>query len=90
MKKALQNYFIDKRKTTGWASGKIGGFAFEAKIYDEPSEYGINNGRISKLLLKQDGKEVFSFDRGLDHSSLPDSIVTEVTEALETIFSPTK
>lgn len=32
---------------------KIGMYMFkvEAKIYDEPSKYGIDNGRISKLYL---------------------------------------
>lgn len=26
-------------------------FHYEAKVYDEPSELGINNGRISKLTI---------------------------------------
>lgn len=37
------------------------------KHFDEPSEeYGIDGGRISKLMLKQDGTVVYNYDRGLD------------------------
>lgn len=27
-------------------------FYYEAKVYDEPSKYGINGGRVSKLSLE--------------------------------------
>lgn len=37
-----------------------------AKVYDEPSVYGINEGRISKLQIKIDGVEVAAYDRGWD------------------------
>lgn len=34
---------------------------------DEPSEeYGIDGGRISRLMLKQDGEVVYDYGRGLD------------------------
>lgn len=36
------------------------------KAYDEPSAYGINEGKISKLLIKIDGKVVASYERGWD------------------------
>lgn len=36
------------------------------KAYDEGSVYGINEGRISKLQIKIDGKTVVSYDRGWD------------------------
>ena len=36
------------------------------KHYENPSKYGIKNGRISKLLLKIDGKVVANYDRGWD------------------------
>lgn len=36
------------------------------KHYEEPSKYGINNGRISKLMLKIDGEIVCNYDRGWD------------------------
>ena len=34
--------------------------------YDEGSEFGIDGGRISKLMLKQDGRVVYNYDRGED------------------------
>lgn len=37
------------------------------KHYEEPSEtYGLGGGRISKAMLKRDGKTVYSYNRGLD------------------------
>ena len=35
-----------------------------AKVYDEGSIYGIDEGRISKLQIKIDGQTVVSYDRG--------------------------
>ncbi len=46
--------------------GKIIGVKYCAKVYDVGSQYGIEEGRISKLTLRQDGKEVYNYDRGLD------------------------
>ena len=37
-----------------------------AKVYDEPSCYGIDEGRISKLTIKINGKTVVNYDRGWD------------------------
>ncbi len=39
---------------------------FWVKVYDEGSEYGIENGRISKMMVKIDGKTVINYDRGWD------------------------
>ena len=37
------------------------------KVYDKPSaKYGINGGRISKLMIKIDGETVCNYDRGWD------------------------
>ena len=36
------------------------------KAYEEGSDYGINGGKISKLLIKIDGKVVVSYERGWD------------------------
>ena len=37
------------------------------KHYEEPSEeYGINGGRISKLMIKIDGRISANYDRGWD------------------------
>ena len=57
-----------------WAEGsiKVGSsiFHYWVKHYEEPSgDYGIDGGRISKLMLKRDGKIVYNYDRGLDIGS---------------------
>ena len=39
---------------------------YVVKVYDEPSKFGINNGKISKLQLKQNGEIVANYDRGWD------------------------
>lgn len=36
------------------------------KVFEKGSEYGINNGRISKLTIKIDGTITASYDRGWD------------------------
>ncbi len=60
----------------GWHEGTIGipvkGTSemkiahFWVKAYDTGSVYGINEGRISKLQIRIDGKTVASYDRGWD------------------------
>lgn len=58
-----------------WKEGTIGipkkdgGYTacrYWLKCFDKPSEYGIDKGRISKLMLKIDGEVVCNFDRGWD------------------------
>ena len=41
-------------------------FHYWIKVYDEGSQYGIEGGKISKLMLKRDGKIVCNYDRGWD------------------------
>ena len=39
---------------------------FWVKAYDEPSEYGIEEGRISKMRIEINGHPVCNYDRGWD------------------------
>ena len=39
---------------------------YQVKSYEEGSEFGIDEGRISKLWLQIDGQEVANYDRGWD------------------------
>ena len=49
------------------SNGRMVSVTFWVKQYEEPSEeYGISGGRISKLMLKQDGRVVYNYDRGVD------------------------
>lgn len=62
---------INERDAANWVSGSLDGYTFEAKVFDEPSIYGIptprfeDGGNVSKLSVRDDGgREVFRFDRG--------------------------
>lgn len=41
-------------------------FRYWIKVYKRKSQYGIDGGRISKLMLKRNGKTVCNYDRGWD------------------------
>lgn len=41
-------------------------FSYWVKHFEVGSEYGIDNGRISKLELKRKGETVVNYDRGWD------------------------
>lgn len=53
-----------------WKEGslKIGNsiFHYWMKVYETGSELGIDGGKVSKLMLKQDGEIVANYDRGWD------------------------
>ena len=53
-----------RKEGTGSVNGEI--FHYWMKQYEEGSEYGINGGRISKLMIKRSGREVYNYDRGED------------------------
>lgn len=41
-------------------------FKYFLKHYEEPSQFGIDEGRISKLTLKRNGQTACNYDRGWD------------------------
>ena len=49
-----------------WKMGMIDGYEYQVKVYEEGSEFSINGGRISKLWMRKDHKEVANYDRGWD------------------------
>ena len=53
-----------------------------AKVYEEGSEYGINEGRISKLEVKVDGKTIIRYDRGWDIEPEEDDEVAKIALAI--------
>lgn len=55
-----------------WKTGKYKGYWWEAKVYDEGSRFGINNGRVSKLQIRKDKEIIYNYDRGLDVDKLQD------------------
>ena len=69
-----------------WKQGtlKINGkvYRYWIKQYDTGSVYGIDGGRISKLMIKLEGKIVCSYERGWDIQPTDD----EAKEALNMIL----
>ena len=53
-----------------WKEGTLGVngdiFHYWVKQYEEPSQFGIEGGRVSKLTLKRKGQIVCNYDRGWD------------------------
>ena len=53
-----------------WVEGTYGEYKYQAKIYTEPSDYGIDNGHVSKLCITLNGDSwantVVNYDRGWD------------------------
>lgn len=45
-----------------WYRGTVDGYEFEAEVYDIPSAYGINEGRISRLMVWDERKRLFCED----------------------------
>ena len=51
-----------------WVTGRIGECTYQAKVYPCGSEFGIRDGNISKLSIRDAAtrKEVAAYDRGWD------------------------
>ena len=53
-----------------WKEGsiKVNGaiFHYWMKVYETGSQWGINEGKVSKLMLKRNGEIVYNYDRGED------------------------
>jgi len=59
--------FTKFSKKDNWVKGIVGDYKFEAKLFDEPSMYGINDGRVSKLsITDKQNNWVINYDRGWD------------------------
>ena len=54
-----------------WTEGtiRVGASVFHywVKHYEEPSIYGYEEGRASKITLRRNAETVFNFDRGLTY-----------------------
>lgn len=86
---------IDPHAETGWVTAIIAGRWCQAKVYDEPSDYGINEGRVSKLAIsKTAGRDpckpffpqmAYSYDRGLNFDNLPKGLLDKIVAELEAL-----
>lgn len=80
---------LEKRKNL-WTSGNHKGYRFIAKVYDEGSMFGINDGRVSKLWVKNEkiNRVIFNYDRGIDIAAKTQedkAIVAEIVHELEAL-----
>lgn len=73
-----------------WKHGELSGFKWNIKVFEVGSEFGINNGRISKLWIQREsnGETVANYSRGWDvkpfdaDGNFYDNDVKEVYEEL--------
>lgn len=80
---------------TGWITAIIENRWVQAKVFDTPSDYGINNGRVSKLVVgktsyRDPNRSFFSqmcynYDRGLDFDEAPKGLIDKIVGQLENL-----
>lgn len=85
----------DSRLESGWITAIIEGRWCSAKVYDNPSSYGINKGRVSKLAVSKTDKRIlgqnffdqmdYNYDRGLDFDNLPEGLLDKIINELESL-----
>ena len=86
---------LEPHSEHGWITAIIEGRCVQAKVYNEPSTYGVNNGRVSKLAIGKTDKRdpnrnffdqmAFNYDRGLDFDNLPKGLLNKIVAELETL-----
>ena len=63
----LTAVFTHFDNSSNWVHGICGEYNFDAKLFDDGSQFGINNGRVSKLsIAKYNGSPDVNYDRGWD------------------------
>lgn len=69
-----------------YSRGRVGGYAFEVKLYKKRSKYGIDGGKIQKLSIyrNSDGAEVYFYDKG--YRSSKEKMQGEFKEAYDQIL----
>ena len=59
--------FTEFNNKDAWVEGKVGCYEFSAKLFDEGSEFGINEGRVSKLTISNKNCDcIVNYNRGWD------------------------
>ena len=86
---------LDAHSKTGWITAVIEDRWVQAKVYDEPSTYGINDGRVSKLAVSKSNTRdpqkpffdqiCFNYDRGLDFDNAPTGLIDKIIAELESL-----
>lgn len=74
-----------------WCYGEMDGYQYEAKVYGNPSAFGINNGRISKLYIYgQDAEILACYERGWsgEVDAPPENLKDTVKKIVERYAKP--
>jgi hypothetical protein len=53
-------------RESNWVEGRIGPYTYEANVYACGSQYGIREGNVSKLFIRDETtrKDIVAYDRG--------------------------
>ena len=51
MGKTMKAFFTSFSEDDNWVKGTVETYCFEAKLFDDSSTFGIDNGRVSKLSI---------------------------------------
>ncbi|RYG28505.1 MAG: hypothetical protein EOO01_39650 [Chitinophagaceae bacterium] len=62
--------------------GTVQGFSFIALVFSEQSEYGINQGRVSKLFMEKANQRVLVYDRKWDIEPTEQESITAFNKLL--------
>jgi len=83
---------IDER---GWITAIIQDRWVQARVFNEPSPFGINNGRVSKCCIGKTGSRDknrnflnqmdYNYDRGEDFNNISPELLHLIIEELESL-----
>lgn len=77
---------IEPHSYSGWITVEIDGYHIQAKVYDEPSSFGVRGCRVSKLTIYNKFKRVYySYDRGLIFDNTPKGLLDKVLKELNSL-----
>jgi hypothetical protein len=88
---------LEAHDQSGWITAIIEGRWVQAKVYDEPSVFGVNECRVSKLSIgKTNTRDPnsnffdqmdYNYDRGLDfhNETLSDETLHKILKALNSL-----
>lgn len=63
---SMYEYLTERGLGDGWKKWKEDGCEINMLAFEEPSQYGIESGKISKLWIRKNGKVLCNYDRGWD------------------------
>lgn len=71
----------------GWVKGSTDGFSFEALVFSEASEWGINKGPVSKLFITKEKQVVLAYDRRWEKESQQPAVVKAFQKIMNSLES---